>query len=154
MNNTTQIADLGEDKVCLNSFRKHWAEAQIDGPMQTVARFDDVSKLLITIGGFVLGTMATMLRERQDYPLLLVGGMFCLVALFFVFAVLVCYFQPKMIAKDILRVEDDAGLSRQIDDWCGDLQRVIARKRAFLYLTMVCFVASFLSILALLLRMY
>ena len=154
MNETAEVSDLGNDQVCLNSFRKHWAEAQIDGPMHTVARYDDVSKLLITIGGFVLGTMATMLRERQGYPMYLVIAIFCLIALFFLFAVLVCYFQPKMIAKDILRVADDAGLSRHIDGWCDDLHRVIARKRAFLYLTMFCFVASFLTMLSLLLRMY
>ena len=154
MSETIEMPNLDNDRVCLNSFRKHWAEAQIDGPMHTVARYDDVSKLLITIGGFVLGAMATMLRERQDYPMFLVVAVFVFITLFFLFAVLVCYFQPKMIAKDILRVADDAGLSHHIDGWCDDLHRVIARKRALLYLTMFCFVASFLTIMSLLLRLY
>ena len=154
MNETTEVSDVDNDRVCLNSFRKHWAEAQIDGPMQTVARYDDVSKLLITIGGFVLGTMATMLRERQDYPMYLVVAVFCLIALFFLFAVLVCYFQPKMIARDILRMADDAALSRHIDAWCDDLHRVIAKKRTLLHVTMFCFVASFLTIMSLLLGVY
>ncbi len=49
-----QTEETNTNQVCSNSFRKHWAEAQIDGPMHEVIRYDDVAKLLITIGGFVL----------------------------------------------------------------------------------------------------
>ena len=49
-------------EVCLDTFKRHWAEAQIDGPMQTVARYDDVAKLLITIGGFTLAALAALIR--------------------------------------------------------------------------------------------
>lgn len=45
-------------QICLRSLKAHWAEAQIDGPLQTIARYDDVAKLLITIGGFLLAVLA------------------------------------------------------------------------------------------------
>ncbi|HYY95265.1 MAG TPA: hypothetical protein VE713_12170, partial [Pyrinomonadaceae bacterium] len=63
------MEDPNENQQCRTSFRKHWAEAQIDGPMQAIARYDDVAKLLITIGGFLLTVLAagysTMLKDLR-----------------------------------------------------------------------------------------
>ncbi len=138
----------GGDQVCLNSFKTHWAEAQIDGPMNMVSRYDDVSKLLITIGGFVLGALATMLRENHMTrgPIIAVLS---LIFLFFLFAVLVCYYQPAMRAKAILGKQDDADLADCIEAWCDDLEGVIKKKRVLLYLSLVFFAMSFLMIMGL-----
>lgn len=143
--------DEKDNQVCLSSFKKHWAETQIDSPMQMIARYDDVSKLLITIGGFVLGALATMLREHQAYPTPLIIAVLFLILLFFFFAVRVCYFQPAIRAKEILIGIDDNALAGHINAWCDDLQRVINRKRSYLYATVACFALSFLLIMALLL---
>lgn len=50
--------DQPQNQACIRSFKTEWAQAQIDGPMQYISRFDDVAKLLITIGGFVLAVLA------------------------------------------------------------------------------------------------
>jgi len=50
--------DSNESHECFNSFIKHWAEARIDGPMQAIARYDDVAKLMTTIGGFLQAVLA------------------------------------------------------------------------------------------------
>lgn len=139
-----------DDQVCLRSFKTHWAEAQIDGPMQMVSRFDDLSKLLITIGGFVLGALATMLREpnfTKSAPIIVVLS---LVFLFFLFAVLVCYFQPAMRAKEILKTRDDASLEKFIDEWCEDLVKVVKKKRALLTLSVAFFASSIFTMMLLL----
>ena len=93
-----------ENQVCLRSFKTHWAEAQIDGPMQAVGRYDDLAKLLITIGGFVLAMIAggysAMLKASGDAinkshamstTVIILGSMLA----FFVSAAMVCVWQPK-----------------------------------------------------------
>lgn len=151
MTEITNGSKHNENQVCIRSFKTHWAEAQIDSPMQMVARFDDISKLLITIGGFVLGALATMLREVHHNRVAPVLAVLFFIFLFFLFAILVCYFQPAMRAKEILKAKDDADLLLYIDEWCDDLQIVIKRKRMLLYASVACFVLSILTIMGLLL---
>jgi hypothetical protein len=151
MTETNNQPDHNQNQVCLHSFKTHWAEAQIDGPMQMVARFDDVSKLLITIGGFVLGGLATMLREAHLTKTGPIIAILLLISLFFLFAVLVCYYQPAMRAKEILTARNDNDLEGLIGSWCDDLQRVIRKKRVLLYASVACFVLSILTIVGLVL---
>jgi hypothetical protein len=153
--NTSQLTN----RVCLSTFQKHWAEAQIDGPLQLVARYDDVAKLLITIGGFLLGVMAssysTMLRDRMIIDIaqakeksLLV---FSMMLIFFLSAALVCFFQPKMRALEILTVKDDKEIEEHMRRWCTELRRTVLRKKICLFISTLAFIASFLTMISLLL---
>lgn len=154
--------DAGDNQVCLNSFKKHWAEAQIDGPMHTVARYDDVAKLLITIGGFLLAVLANgysaMLKDRATIDTGTVKArstwVFGLMLLFFVSAAAVCYFQPKMRAWQILILKDDQELTCHIKSWCKNLRVIIIIKKALLSIAMLSFIASFLVMMSLLLSIF
>ena len=148
MNSVNETCEIEPNKVCLNSFKKHWAEAQIDGPMQTIARYDDVAKLLITIGGFLIAVLANgysaMLRDRATIDTTRVKAtsywVFGLMLLFFVAAALVCYFQPRMRAFEIMNRRDDEDLTEEIKGWCANLRRVLIVKRSLLYLAIISFV--------------
>jgi len=107
------------NQVCSNSFKRHWAEAQIDGPMEAIARYDDIAKLLITIGGFLLAVLAAgysvMLKDLRG-AIDLVNArnrsqwIFGSMLIFFVSAAAVCFPQPKMRAGEILKAETDEDL--------------------------------------------
>jgi hypothetical protein len=141
-------------EACLTKFTEHWAKAQIDGPMQTIARYDDLAKLLITIGSFVLGILAAMLRGPTPMNLsapragLVLGSML----LFFLSAAAVCYPQPKMRARDIIDPTRDESLPEMIDAWCANIDSIVHCKRRLLYLATFLFVSSFIVIMWLLLR--
>jgi hypothetical protein len=162
MDSANASGEIETNKVCLNSFKKHWAEAQIDGPMQTIARYDDVAKLLITIGGFLLAVLANgysaMLRDRATIDTTRIKAtsywVFGLMLLFFVAAALVCYFQPRMRAFEIMKRRDDEDLTQEITAWCVDLRRVLTVKRLLLYLAMISFIGSFVLLMSLLLSLF
>jgi hypothetical protein len=151
-----------ENQVCLSSFKAHWAKAQIDGPMQSIARYDDVAKLLITIGGFVLAVLANSysvmlgdLRGKIDAlqarstSKLVFGG----ILIFFVSAAAVCIFQPKMRAREILQTGGDEVLKCHIEDWCTNIGRIILIKKLLLGIATVSFIVSFLVLMSLLLSL-
>jgi hypothetical protein len=150
-----------ENHLCLRSFKTHWAEAQIDGPMQAVARYDDLAKLLITIGGFVLALIAggysTMLKGSGDAmnkshamstTVMILGSMLA----FFLSAAMVCVWQPKPRALQIMDAKDDEALTREIKEWCGNIGRVILWKKICLGFTTFFFVLSFLVMMWLLVK--
>ena len=101
---TVQDGSVSESQVCLNAFREHWAQAQIDGPMNTIARYDDVAKLLITIGGFLLAVLvqsySAMLKEPGTRAQMKTKSqvIFYLILIFFATAAGVCLPQPKRLA--------------------------------------------------------
>jgi hypothetical protein len=152
-----ESAEAGE--ICLNSFKQHWAESQIDGPMQTIARYDDVAKLLITIGGFLLAVLAggysVMVRDLR--PLMNVPQttsqsrmIFVAMLVFFISAAAVCFPQPKMRAAEIMKLRKDADLEAIIHKWCTNLGRVILVKKMLLGSATVSFIFSFLAMMILL----
>lgn len=130
--------------------------------MQTIARYDDVAKLLITIGGFLLAVLANgysaMLRDRATIDTTTIKTrsywVFGLMLLFFVAAALVCYFQPKMRAFEIMKRRDDEDLTQEITGWCTNLQRVLIVKRLLLCLAMISFIGSFVLLMSLLLSLF
>lgn len=140
------------ETTCLTSFRQHWAEAQIDGPMQTIARYDELAKLLITIGGFLLAVLAAAysymgkgsgaaIAPRTKAISVVV---FIFMFLFFVCTAAVCLPQPMRLAGKILDLKDDEGLKCDIRVWCYDIEKVIWKKRVLLGLAILFFVISFL----------
>lgn len=155
------LEDHGSDHICSNSFKKHWAEAQIDSPMHEVIRYDDVAKLMITIGGFVLATMgatfAEILKERGRASLLEIkpwlAVLFGLMLFFFFCSAAVCFPQPKLLARQIIESKDDADLTNQIEDWCDDLLRILSAKRLLLFISTFSFIAAFLLMSWLLIRL-
>jgi hypothetical protein len=151
--------ESNNNEVCLGTFKRHWAEAQIDGPMQTVARYDDVAKLLITIGGFALAVLAGMLRELpglMSMPSIraALGVAFGSMLLFFVFAAMTCYWSPKMWAQEILEGANDEGLQTHMKAWCEDIGVVIKRKKLLIAFATIFFILSFLVMMSLLLRLF
>jgi hypothetical protein len=113
-------------KVCLNSFKRHWAQTQIDGPMQTIARYDDVAKLLITIGGFLLAVLAggysVMVKDLRPFMNVATARIespviFIAMLIFFAATAGVCLFQPKMRASSVLAIRTEQELNAQISDW-------------------------------------
>jgi hypothetical protein len=161
MNAKNEIDEPLPDRICLNSFKKHWAEAQIDGPMHTIARYDDVAKLLITIGGFLLAVLANgysaMLRDRSVIDMARAkrwsGLVFGLMLIFFFSAAAVCFPQPKMRAWEIMELKDDRDLRYHIEDWCNDLRSVIRMKKSLLAVSTLSFISSFLVMMLLLLSL-
>ena len=150
------------NQVCLNTFKQHWAEAQIDGPMHIVARYDDVAKLLITIGGFLLGVMAssysTMLRDRSMIDMAQAKAkanpVFYLMLIFFLASASVCFYQPKMRAWEILTIGNDKDLEEHMRLWCTNLRRTVLWKRVCLGIATLAFIASFLTMISLLLATF
>ena len=147
-----------QTEVCLRTFKKHWAEAQIDGPSQTVARYDDVAKLLITIGGFVLAVLAAMLREipgamTTSRTRIASAFVFGFMAAFFVCAALTCYRTPGMWAQQILDCPNDQALESYMKDWCHDMKQVIRTKTRLLKFATASFIISFLLMILMLLRL-
>lgn len=161
MNPNHEVAEPLTNQVCLSSFKKHWAEAQIDGPMLAIARYDDVAKLLITIGGFLLAVLASgftaMLRDRENLDLSRAktwsAVVFFLMLVFFISAAAVCFPQPKMRAWEIMELKDDQNLKEHIQDWCNDLRSVGRKKRVSLAVATLSFIASFLVMMLLLLSL-
>ncbi len=142
-----------EDQVCRAALLKHWTEAQIDVPVQTLSRYDDVAKLLITIGGFVLGVLAAMLKETarlEPYKLAMIMVPICS---FLVCSVLVCFRQPKIRTGDILKQSDDNLLKPNgvIEQWCKDVDGVRKWKRGLLIAATILFALSFVIIMGILL---
>ena len=160
MTNSEQVLQVPQNEVCLSTFLTHWAKAQIDAPMQIVARYDDVAKLLITIGGFLLGVMANsysaLLRDRSLIDVVQAKvksqAVFVAMLIFFLSAALVCFWQPKMQATKILQVRNDKEIEQHIFDWCKSLRRTILWKRAFLGIATFAFIVSFLLMISLLLN--
>jgi hypothetical protein len=151
------------NQICSNSFKHHWAEAQIDGPMQAIARYDDVAKLLITIGGFLLAVLAAgysvMLRDLRGTMDLVNARnrskwIFCSMLIFFVSAAAVCFPQPKMRAGEILKAETDEDLKCHINSWCENMFRVLIIKKVLLGIATVSFILSFLVLMSLLLSLF
>jgi hypothetical protein len=149
-------------QICLASFKKHWAEAQIDGPAQAIARYDDVAKLLITIGGFVLATMAggysAVIKSTPEatnlaYPKRMSPWILFFMFLFFLSAALTCFWQPKIRALKILEAEDDDALKCEIKDWCTNMGRILNWKKACLISATIFFVVSFLLMMWVLLNL-
>ena len=151
-----------ENQQCLTSFKIHWAKAQIDGPMQTVARYDDVAKLLITIGGFLLAVLAggysAMVKDlrgsinvTQTKTISLI--VFVSMLIFFISAAAVCFPQPKRMAMRILELNGDEDLTKCVKVWCDDIGRIIKIKRILLGLATGFFIISFLVMILLLLNL-
>jgi hypothetical protein len=147
-------------KICLDSFKQHWAQTQLDGPMQTIARYDDVAKLLITIGGFLLavlaGSYSMMVKDLRPYMNVATARresavIFFSMLLFFVATAGVCLFQPKMRASLILGIKTEVELDGQIDDWCKNVARIIHWKKALLITSTTSFIISFLVMMFMLL---
>lgn len=158
----TQVDDTASqlNEVCISSFKQHWAEAQIDGPMQTIARYDDVAKLLITIGGFLLAVLAggysVMVRDLRPYMNVAQTTsqsriIFVAMLVFFISSAAVCFPQPKMRAGEIINLRKDADLQKQMSEWCTNLGRVILIKKILLGSATVSFIVSFLTMMYLLL---
>ena len=150
--------ESNDQEVCLTTFKKHWAQSQIDGPMQTVARYDDVAKLLITIGGFALAVLAGMVREMAGpagTPAARTASAtaFGLMLVFFVSAAATCYFPPKMWAQQILECPNDAALATYMKQWCENIDRVVRWKKWLLAVATAFFILSFLVMMSLLLRL-
>ena len=124
--------------------------------MQAIARYDDVAKLLITIGGFLLAVLAagysTMLkdlRESISVPLTtkISVAIFASMLMFFTCAAAVCFPQPKMLALRILLNEgneDNEDLKTVMKVWCENIDKVILIKRILLFLATYFFILSFL----------
>ena len=157
-----EIPEAPNNQVCLNSFREHWAKSQIDAPMQAIARYDDVAKLLITIGGFLLAVLAAgysvMLRDLRPYMNVPHAKntsevVFIAMLVFFVCAAAVCFPQPKMRAAEIMTLQGDEDLKEHITDWCKSLSRVIVIKKVLLLLATLSFITSFLVMMLLLLQL-
>jgi hypothetical protein len=151
------------NQVCSNSFKHHWAEAQIDGPMQAIAHYDDVAKLLITIGGFLLAVLAAsysvMLKDLRGAIDLVHARntskwIFGSMLVFFVSAAAVCFPQPKMRAGEILRAENDEDLKCHINNWCTNIFRVLVIKKVLLGIATLSFIISFLVLMSLLLSLF
>jgi hypothetical protein len=120
-----------ENELCRTSFKQHWAVAQIDGPMQTIARYDDVAKLLITIGGFLLAVLAggysAMVKDLRPYIDLALAKRISMIVLlsmlcFFICAACVCLPQPARMAGKILALKAGEDLDKDIEDWCKDIR--------------------------------
>jgi hypothetical protein len=158
----SENGDTNSNKQCLTSFKKHWAEAQIDGPMQEIARYDDVAKLLVTIGGFLLTVLAAgysiMLKDIHasiNVPLttIISGVILFSMLMFFVCAAGVCYPHPERMAGKILNSTGDKDLTDCMTAWCASIDKVISRKRLLLGLAIFFFILSFLVVSFLLLNL-
>jgi len=145
------------EDVCLTTFKKHWSEAQIDSPMQIVARYDDVAKLLITIGGFALAALAAMVRElsgvMSSRTRMASAIAFGSMLVFFVCAALTCYWSPKMWAAEILNCPNDQALQCFMKQWCENISRVIKIKKVLIGLATGFFILSFLLMMLILMRL-
>ena len=128
--------------------------------MQTVARYDDVAKLLITIGGFLLAVLAggysVIVRDLRpfmnvDQTTRQSRMIFVAMLIFFISAAAVCFFQPKMLAKEIINLRKDEDLEEHITDWCTNLGRVILVKKVLLASATFSFIITFLVMMNLLL---
>lgn len=152
-------AHFQQSRLSLNSFVEHWAKAQIDVPTQTVTRYDEVAKLLITVGGFlqaIFVAVYTSLVEKQNVPVstwqaMMLRISFCSLTGFFFCAVLVCVWQPMRQAQDILKLQPDADVTPLVKKWCKNIGRVIIWKKFWLILAAIFYSISFLIMIYLLL---
>lgn len=152
-----------ETQICFNSFIEHWAKARIDGPMQAIARYDDVAKLLITIGGFLQTVLVAiysfMVKElyASNTPVNVFWMktvsvvIFLSLLLFFICAAAVCFPQPSIQAKEILKYKGNEDLTEDIERWCKNINHTINIKRRLLISATFFFIMSFLVMIALLL---
>ncbi len=130
-----------ENQQCLKALYEHWAKARLDWPMQAVARYDDVAKLLITIGGFLQTVLAAvyalMLKEPNAFVntsqmrTIIVLVFFFLIAFYFS-AAMVCVPQPKMQAEKLFNIKRGESLETAIREWCNDIDRIIKIKKGLL----------------------
>lgn len=157
----TQGNDTDRTGTCLRSLRTHWAQAQIDGPMQTIARYDEAAKILITIGGFVLGGLAAIYSEMiKNSPGLLQRPLMkpvsililILISMFFFFTGWACFPQPKSMAGRILALKGDEDLNCEVRSWCDDVDEVIGKKTLRLRCATLFFALSFLVMVFFLLK--
>jgi hypothetical protein len=150
-----QLVPLVESKQCFKALMEHWAKARIDGPMQAVARYDDASKQLVTIGSLMQGLLVaaySLMGKQQGigtstWQLVLIVSFMIFLILFFVCAAGVCWTQPKMDASEVhgflLRTLNDCftekDLGGVVRNWCVDIDGIRRRKRRWLTLESIFF---------------
>lgn len=141
---TTPIA-VEESNHCFNTIVEHWVTARIDGPMQAVARYDDASKQLATVGGIIpglLGIAYSLMPKGTPAAGLPVAiwlflGSFLL---FFVCLAVVCNIQLKMKAPQISALllsairgcVSEVELTSHVHEWCVEIDRILTTKKRWL----------------------
>jgi len=148
---------------CVTSFLEHWGKARIDGPMLAIARYDDVAKLLITIGGLLQAVLAVgysfMLKDMN--PSMNTGRLrtisivaFVSLLISFGLAVWACWPQPKIWAASVLLDGDPKNLKCYVETWCKDIEDVMKRKKKRIHAAVICFIFSSLAMIGLLLNLF
>jgi hypothetical protein len=158
-----------ESTSCFKALIEHWAKARIDGPMQAVARYDEVSKQMATVGSLLLGLLVTaytamgrptgLATHLPGWQRALVYGFLTSLFLFFFCTVMVCWWQPKMHArgihqfllKSLKECFTEEELSGFVREWCLDIDAIRRKKKWWLTFACLFFMLCSLLMMSLLL---
>jgi hypothetical protein len=148
---------------------EHWAKARIDGPMQAVARYDEVSKQMATIGSLLLGLLVTaytamgrpaeLTSHVSGWRAGLVYSFLISLFLFFGCTIAVCRWQPKMDAggvhtfliRSLTDCFTELELAEFVRAWCLDIDGIRKKKKRWLTAACVFFALCSLLMMSLLL---
>src|SRR5437773_4925727 len=90
----SSIADQTSFQQSFEAIVEHWAIARIDGPVDTISRYDEAAKQLITLGGLLQGVYVAAFafgNVSPRVPVWLLLPMFVpILALIFCAALAVC----------------------------------------------------------------
>lgn len=135
---------LGKDQKCIESIIEHWVNARIDGPMQSLARYDDAAKQLITIGSVLQGGLIAVFSvlAKHGVSLTRVQGFGVVVFELSLFTFLLaaawaCSLQPEMEATNVAQLLKKALQERLVENdlidevrtWCSDVEKKIKYKK-------------------------
>lgn len=131
-----------ESKATFDAIVGHWAKARIDVPMQTLGRFDDAAKQLITLGsiwqGIYIGIF-TFGNLKHQIPVWLLGVAFIPLVLVIIFAAqAICTVPLKKEAFGTYSLfKNSSGLSDEqlttaVDEWCQAIDGIANEKHKWL----------------------
>jgi hypothetical protein len=141
---------------------EHWAKVRIEGPVDTISRYDEAAKQLITLGGLLQGIYVAAFAfgdVSQRIALWLLLPMFVpILTLIFCAARAVCTIFPQMQAYGVYKLFqsglprglDSAALDKAIEEWCHSVDSTARTKRAWLHVANTLFFASSLLTVVLL----
>lgn len=173
--------DNGDTRVsapCFTSLIDHWAKARIDGPVQTIARYDDAAKQIITLGGVLQSllvaayaivrpaetvSLASLFQQPTTWLFLLYLAAFLW---FFVCVIMSCQQRLKMkgdAGTDVYDVHTliqhaaegcllPGEVSAAVKNWCVRVDRLIEYKHK--WIQQACISLGFSSFLMMLLLFF
>jgi len=136
------------------TFIQHWTKARIDEPREIMARYDDASRQLIAVSGLLQGVYLAVFsfgNLKDSLPKVALIPLFLpLLSVVLCSATVLCsvprdfnvhrIFQLLRSGDGALNVPDV--ISGSIKEWCEDIDAIAGKKRRWLHLANLSFIAA------------